>query len=108
MDNDKKFKCECCKYNTNKPSDWLKHINCEKHKRNGVNKKIECIICNYRSTSHWNLKIHNLSYHSSNEDKIKHKYYCKLCDFVMFNSNYYNRHFTGNRHKKNITLLNNI
>ena len=37
---------------------------------NGENKKIECIPCNYTASSHWNLKIHNLSYHSKKEDKL--------------------------------------
>ena len=35
MDNEKNYNCKCCKYKTDKPSDWIKHINCEKHKRNG-------------------------------------------------------------------------
>jgi hypothetical protein len=30
MENDIKFSC---KYKTDKPSDWLEHLNCEKHKR---------------------------------------------------------------------------
>jgi hypothetical protein len=42
MDIEKKFSCECCKYKTNKPSDWGKHLKCDKHKRNGETKKIEC------------------------------------------------------------------
>jgi len=107
MDNEKKFNCECCKYKTDKHSDWLKHINCDKHKRNGENKKIECVQCNYTASSHWNLKIHNLSYHSTKSDKLKHKYYCELCDCVMFNPTYYNKHLIGNRHKKSVASLNN-
>ena len=72
MDIEKKFSCEYCEYHTNKPSDWLKHLNCEKHKRKGENKKIECIPCNYTATSHWNLKIHNLTFHCIKEEKLKH------------------------------------
>ena len=107
MEIEKKFSCECCKYKTDKPSDWLKHLNCEKHKRNGENKKIECIPCNYTATSHWNLKIHNLTFHFSKEEKLKHKYYCETCDAVMFCSTYYNKHINGLRHKKSIATLNN-
>ena len=29
MEIDKKFNCDCCKYKTDKPSDWLKHLNCK-------------------------------------------------------------------------------
>ena len=28
---EKKFNCYLCKYHTNKPSDWIKHMKCEKH-----------------------------------------------------------------------------
>ena len=107
MEIEKKFNCECCKYKTDKSSDWLKHLNCKKHERNGENKKIECTICNYSASSHWNLKIHNLSYHLKKEDKLKHKYYCEICDCVMFNPTYYKKHLSGNRHNKSIATLNN-
>lgn len=60
MDNEKKYNCDCCKYKTDKPSDW-----------------------------------------------IKHKYYCEICDCVMFNPTYYNKHLSSNRHNKSIATLNN-
>ena len=107
MDIEKKFSCECCKYKTNKQSDWIKHLDCDKHKRNGEKKTLECIQCNYTASSHWNLKIHNLTFHSSKEEKLTHKYYCDKCDVVMFCSTYYNKHLNGLRHKKTIATLNN-
>jgi len=105
---EKKYNCECCNYKTNISLDWQKHINCAKHKRNGVKKEIKCTICNYVGSSHWNLKVHRLSYHSTKEEKLKHKYYCDICDSVMFSPAYYNKHLSGTRHAKSIASLNHI
>ena len=32
--------CLCCNYKTKRITDWLKHIETEKHKRNGEKKKL--------------------------------------------------------------------
>ena len=40
----KEFKCECCAFNTTKPSDWLRHIESNKHNNNGKKKHINAKI----------------------------------------------------------------
>lgn len=105
--NEKKYYCKNCDYGTCKPSDWEKHINSKKHARNGEKKSLNCSICNYESSSHWNLKIHVLSNHSTKEERMKHKYYCAVCDQVIFCSTYMNTHINGNKHKKKFLEDNN-
>ena len=99
MENKKKFNCELCKYSTIKPSDWIKHIESLKHQRNGNKKPRRCDICNMEFFSHWNLKYHVLSHHSTLEDRMKQKYYCNDCDQVFFCSLYMDKHMNGKRHK---------
>ena len=43
--------------------------------------------------------MHNLSAHSTKEERSKQKYYCDICDNVFFCSAYYNKHIAGKRHK---------
>ena len=50
----------------------------EKHKRNGNKKEILCNKCDYSGLTHWNLKLHKLSQHSTIEDRKNSKYYCKI------------------------------
>ena len=59
----------------------------------------KCENCEYASKNHWNLKMHNLSSHSTKEERSKQKYYCDKCDNVFFCSAYYNKHINGKRHK---------
>jgi hypothetical protein len=94
----KKYICNDCNYYTNFPSEWLKHINCAKHKRNGEKKATKCNICDYETSSHWNLKIHALSQHASIEEKKQHKYYCENCDQVFFCKLYYDKHIISKKH----------
>jgi hypothetical protein len=63
----KKYNCPLCNYKTNKPSDWIKHINSEKHARNGRRKPINCDICNIDSLTHWNYKMHMITNHSTKQ-----------------------------------------
>ena len=58
----------------------------QKHLRNEKPKSSKCSMCNYEISSHWNLKLHILSQHSTIEERMTHKYYCKTCDFVFFYS----------------------
>ena len=103
----KKYICNVCNYYTNFPSEWLKHINTEKHKREGKHKEHKCTNCNYVSKTHWSLKLHILSQHSSKEERMKCKYYCNCCDQVFFCKQYYDTHMEGQKHK-NISKINNI
>ena len=67
-----------------------------------LNSKImifNCKNCEYIANNHWNLKMHNLSSHTTKEERSKQKYYCDICDNVFFCSAYYNKHINGKRHK---------
>jgi hypothetical protein len=70
-----------------------------KHLRNGKKKISICNICKYESVSHWNLKLHILSQHSTLDERKAHKYYCECCDLVFFCETYMNKHLNGKVHK---------
>ena len=93
------FHCHFCNYNTLNCTFWLKHLKTQKHLRNGKPKTSKCSICVYESSSHWNLKLHTLSQHSTIEERKNHKYYCEICDLVFFCSTYMNKHTNGKIHK---------
>jgi len=105
MENKKRFNCELCNYNTHKPSDWIKHIESEKHKRDGNRKPRICNICTMEFFSHWNLKYHNLANHSTIEERRQQKYYCCDCDQSFFCSLYMQKHMEGIRHKNLVLAL---
>ena len=93
-----KFNCITCDYNTNKPSDWIKHVNSKKHERLGKKLPTKCDQCDYNSLNHWNLKLHMLTQHSTIEVRSKSKYYCDVCDLVFFSELYKTKHLNGKRH----------
>jgi len=100
-----KLYCKCCNYKTSKPSDWLKHIETDKHKRNGKKKITICQICNEQFSNTYVLKIHNLMIHAPIEEKIKHKYYCSSCDVIFISELYYLQHNKGKKHTNRIKIL---
>ena len=93
------FYCYLCQYTTKKNNDWLKHQLTKKHLRNGKPKTTTCSICDFSTSTHWNLKLHILSHHSTKEERQKYKYYCHTCDLVFFCSTYKNKHISGKIHK---------
>ena len=93
------YYCYLCEYTTKKNSDWLKHQNTKRHLRNGKPKTTTCSICDFSTSTHWNLKLHILSHHSTKEERQKYKYYCTVCDLVFFCNTYKNTHFAGKIHK---------
>ena len=105
--NNKNFTCTFCNYSTTKPSDWIKHINSMKHARNGKKKPINCANCNYIGLTHWNLKMHILTQHSTKEQRMEQKYYCKYCDQVFFCSQYLKTHNDGKKHQNIINAIQN-
>jgi hypothetical protein len=98
MDNNKKYICNLCNYFTDFPSEWLKHLETQKHLRNGKKKPTTCDLCNYETSSHWNIKLHKLSQHATVIERQQHKYYCNLCDQVFFSKLYYDKHMNGKKH----------
>jgi hypothetical protein len=105
MEGTPKFNCDFCKYFTNHPSEWLKHISSKKHERNGKPITHICKICNYETKTHWNLKMHILSVHASSNERSLHKYYCKDCDQVFFSPMYHNKHINGIKHKNYVLAI---
>ncbi len=97
--NKKAFYCYLCEYKTTKSSDWIKHIGSKKHERQGKPKTKKCDKCDYEALSHWNLKQHMLTQHSTPEERAGSKYYCEICDLVFFCSAYKTKHDEGIRHK---------
>ena len=93
------YYCYLCEYTTKKNSDWLKHQNTKRHLRNGKPKTTTCSVCKFSTSTHWNLKLHILSHHSTKEERQKYKYYCEVCDLVFFCSTYKNKHISGKIHK---------
>jgi len=95
----KDFYCHLCEYKTSNCTNWLKHVKTQKHLRSGKPKISKCNMCNYESHSHWNVKLHVLSQHSTIEERMQQKYYCNTCDLVFFCSTYMNKHINGKIHK---------
>ena len=109
MDDSKpKYFCEICNYGCNHNNVYMKHIKSEKHLRHGVKKVFNCTQCDYKTeTSHWNLKMHIMSKHSTIEEKLKEKYYCAICDSIFFSPLFYKNHIKSILHINN-SVLNNI
>jgi len=96
------FFCETCKYVCKYNSSYMKHLLSEKHKRKGEKKVYKCDKCEYKTnTSHWNLKLHITSKHSTIEEKSKHKYYCALCDSIFFSPLFLKNHQRSILHLNN-------
>ena len=68
--------CESCNFIATRPSEWLMHIESDKHKRNGMLKTKVCEICNTEFKTHWIQKMHKLKMHASIDERQKMKYYC--------------------------------
>ena len=98
----KNYVCENCYFKSNFSSEWLKHIGSQKHKRNGLPKTKICDKCEYSGLTHWNLKMHIISQHSTIEERSKQKYYCNDCDLVFFCSIYKEKHINGIVHKNKV------
>ena len=99
--NNFKYYCEKCNHGSNSNSDFLKHIKSNKHIRGGLKQKI-CLECNRECFNHWNLKQHNLTQHSTLEEREKgFKYYCKICDYGSISKDLFERHLNTDRHKIN-------
>lgn len=101
----KELYCELCEYKTDNNTDWCRHVKTQKHLRGGDKKKATCQYCSY-SSSHWNIKNHELAVHGTIEDKMKHKFYCQLCDSLQYTNPQYQKHLTSKHHLKKIEVKN--
>lgn len=64
--------------------------------------KYNCQYCNYIGDTHWNAKMHYFSAHSTKEERQQQKYYCDVCDIVLFCSAYYKKHINGKKHANQV------
>lgn len=103
---DKKYKCVNCEFYTNYASEWNKHTKSMKHQRGGQPKqKLEnfnCDLCDYEGETHWNVKMHKISKHSTLAERKEQKFYCTDCDKVFFCSTYFNKHNGGIVHRNKV------
>ena len=90
--------CKLCNYTTNKNLSWLRHIESEKHKHNGIKLKKKCDTCDYESFNKWHLIMHNYSSHYTKEQRENEKNYCNLCDIVFISESHLNKHLNGRSH----------
>ncbi len=101
------FFCESCNYKCKYNSEYLKHLNSQKHARQGKKKIYKCETCDYETKiSKWNLRMHILSKHSSKEEKLKCKFYCDICDLIFFSPLYFENHKKCINHNNNIKMQN--
>ena len=104
MNNTEQLFCHYCNYSAKNNSNWFKHLETAKHKRKGLKKETFCRKCSYKSTSHWNIKIHDLYMHSTIEERKQAKYYCEICDNIFLCSAYYNKHMIGIIHLNKVKV----
>jgi len=106
--NEIKYNCECCNYKCLYPAHWKQHIESEKHKNQGKRKtrsdkvlEPKCKHCEYKTNNLTCMKVHNLTQHSSKEDrKINFKYYCDKCDFGTYADILFTRHNETKKHNE--------
>ena len=100
-----KYSCENCCYNTNKKSNYDKHLSSEKHTRKVAvtNKNFECDICNYMTCikSYYDKHLQSAK-HKSNFLAIKihkeTKYHCDACSYYTNKKYNYDKHMSSKAH----------
>jgi hypothetical protein len=100
--------CEKCKFQANRPAEWLIHIETQKHKRDGKVKSTICTICDTEFKTHWICKMHVLKLHAPKEERSKCKYYCDTCDVVFFSKLFLDKHCSGKVHLNLVKALNSL
>ncbi len=100
--NDCKLKlyCEKCNFQAIRPAEWTRHIQSNKHIRDGYRLPDECEICNKTFQSHFFQKMHMLSIHATQEERKEFKYYCNICDTIFKTKSCLDKHTTGKKHIK--------
>lgn len=92
--------CECCNYKALDKSKWNKHLNCEKHKRNGKYKFEDyiCKMCGYCAVHTYNFKIHQIVCHGTIQEKKTAPFYCDCCNMAFFCNLFYGKHMKSKKH----------
>jgi hypothetical protein len=102
------YKCEECNFTASTPSNFLKHLTSEKHKRHGEKKVNKCDICDYVSNSIYNYNVHKITQHGSSEEKKeKCPFYCDICDVGFFSKIFFDKHINSKNHA-NLKLIKEI
>ena len=104
--NNLKYICEKCSYQTNLKLSYERHLKSVLHvtgqRKIRSDKKdtiYKCNICNYSSKNEYNYKTHQLNNHLSKEERKKQfSYYCEKCDFGCFTNSSYNIHIETKKH----------
>ena len=106
MEETYKYSCDTRNYKTNVKASWKLHMISDKHMRNGEKKSTKCELCDYQTTSHWNVKLHMLTQHSTLEERKNHKYYCEICDTVFLRAVLLENHINGTKHANKLKKIN--
>ena len=108
MEEEIKFKCEKCNYETKNKHSYNKHIETILHitgekKIRSDKKNNKCDECNNEYSSQRALKEHKLNKHSNKkEKKVEYKYYCEICNVGKNNKLVYEKHIKSDRHEQMI------
>jgi hypothetical protein len=93
--------CDYCNFNAHSPTEWIKHVKTEKHKRKGVklSDNLICEVCGLVSINTFNHNVHQILVHGTPDDRrTKAKFYCEDCDIGFFCKLYYDKHILSKRH----------
>lgn len=108
----KKYICEKCNFNSKYKSSYDKHLNSVLHntgiKKTRSDKKInKCETCEEIFASQNALKEHILNKHSDIKLKEEnYKYYCKYCNIGSNSECIYRKHLLSKKHQHILKLLN--
>ncbi len=76
------------------PAHWKQHLECEKHKNNGIRKtrsdkvfEPNCKLCDYTTMRTTNMKLHYLNNHANKEERSLN-ITAKIAILVIFQKDY--------------------
>jgi len=93
--------CDYCNFDAHSPTEWIKHVETNKHLRKGakISDNLKCEHCGFVSINSYNFNIHKILVHGTPEErKAKSKFYCDDCDIGFFCELYHNKHMISKKH----------
>ncbi len=97
--------CDYCKFDAHSPTEWIKHVETDKHKRKGakLSDNLICDKCGLVSMNTFNHYVHSILVHGTPDDRrTKAKFYCEECDIGFFCKLYYDKHVLSKKHSNMI------